>query len=219
MANTRWKADAEQFTGIRLEIGSDLEIARFCINEMFANSGHYVYSEGSFYHWTGRIWAELGDVDIQKNFVSRYDGAHYGSSGVIRLDQHKVKSVIKFIAQEIQIDDFFRDGPLGVNCQNGFVVFDREGNINLVEHNPWQKCRTLCNGDYEPCTRLPADSLLWKFFNVLPYDDREQAEKHLLIQEMFGVAVSVSPLAYHNPRRSRCLAAVPTMAKAGCWIC
>jgi P4 family phage/plasmid primase-like protien len=184
------EAETEQFTGIRLEIGSDLEIARLCINDMFANNGLYVYSEGSFYHWTGRIWAELGDVDIQKNFVSRYDGAHYGSSGVIRLDQHKVKSIIKFIAQEMQIDDFFRDRPLGVNCQNGFVVFDREGTIKLVEHDPWQKCRTLCNGNYEPTSRLPAHSLLWKFFSVLPYDDPEQAEKHRLIQEMFGVAVA-----------------------------
>jgi hypothetical protein len=65
------------------------------------NDERFVYSEGSFYHWTGRIWAELSDVDIQKRFVSRYDGAHYGISGVVRLDQHKAKSIIKFIAQEM----------------------------------------------------------------------------------------------------------------------
>jgi phage/plasmid-associated DNA primase len=182
--------ETEHFTGIRLEIGSDLEIARLCINDMFANEGLYVYSEGAFYHWTGRIWEELSDVDIQKSFVSRYDGARYGGSGVVRLDQHKVKSIIKFIAQEMQIDDFFRDRPMGVNCQNGFVVFDRDGSITLVEHHPGQKCRTVCNGNYEPISRLPADSLLRKFLSVLPYNDPEQAEKHLLIQEMFGVGVA-----------------------------
>jgi putative DNA primase/helicase len=182
--------EAEQFTGIKLEIGSDLEIARLCINDMLANDGLYVYSEGAFYHWMGRVWAELNDVDIQKRFVSQYDGAHYGSSGLIRLDQHKVKSIIKFIAQEMQLDDFFRDRPLGVNCQNGFVVFDRDGNVSLIEHHPSQKSRTICNGGYERSHGLPPDSLLRQFFALLPYNDPEQHEKHRLIQEMFGVAVA-----------------------------
>ena len=182
--------EPETFTGVWLQIGSDLEIARLVINDMFANDELYVYSEGAFYHWTGRVWEELDDFHIQKQFVSRYDGARYGGSGVIRLDQHKVKSIVKFIAQEMEIDDFFSDRPLGVNCQNGFVRFDKEGNVNLVEHHPGQKCRTICSGNYEPCSGLPAGSLLRKFFSVLPYDDPQQAEKHLLIQEMFGVAVA-----------------------------
>jgi hypothetical protein len=175
--------EPEKFTGIWLEIGSDLEIARLVINDMFANDELYVYSEGSFYHWTGNVWEELDDIHIQKEFVSRYDGARYGGSCVIRLDQHKVKSIVKFIAQEMQIEDFFRDRPLGVNCKNGFVVFDKEGIVNLVDHHPGQKCRTICSGNYEPCSGLPAGSLLRKFFSVLPYDDPEQAQKHLLIQE------------------------------------
>jgi hypothetical protein len=130
------ESEVHQFTGIKLEIGSDLEIARLCINDMFANDGRYVFSEGAFYHWTGRIWAELSDVDVQKRFVSRYDGARYGGSGVIRLDQHKAKSIIKFIAQEMEIGDYFQDRPLGVNCQNGFVIFDKDGNVSLIEHHP-----------------------------------------------------------------------------------
>jgi hypothetical protein len=130
------ESEVDQFTGIKLEIGSDLEIARLCINDMFANDGRYVFSEGAFYHWTGRIWAELSDVDVQKRFVSRYDGARYGGSGVIRLDQHKAKSIIKFIAQEMEIGDYFQDRPLGVNCQNGFVIFDKDGNVSLIEHHP-----------------------------------------------------------------------------------
>jgi hypothetical protein len=81
--------EVDHFTGIRLEIGSDLEIARLCINDMLGNDERYVYSEGSFYHWTGYIWTELSDVDVQRRVVSRYDGARYGNSGVIRLDQHK----------------------------------------------------------------------------------------------------------------------------------
>src|SRR5215472_7625064 len=44
------EAETEPFGGIRLEIGSDLEIARLCVNDMSANDGLYVYSEGSFYH-------------------------------------------------------------------------------------------------------------------------------------------------------------------------
>jgi P4 family phage/plasmid primase-like protien len=182
--------EPETFTGVWLQIGSDLEIARLVINDMLANDELYVYSEGAFYHWTGRLWEELDDIDIQKHFVSRYDGARYGSSGVIRLDQQKVKSIVKFVAQEMKTEDFFSDRPLGVNCQNGFVVFEKDGNVNLVEHHPGQKCRTICSGSYEPCSGLPAGSLLRKFFSVLPYDHAQQAEKHLLIQEMFGVAVA-----------------------------
>jgi hypothetical protein len=55
---------------------------------------------------------------------------------VIRLDQHNAKSIIKFIAQEMEICDYFQDRPLGVNCQNGFVIFDKDGNVSLIEHHP-----------------------------------------------------------------------------------
>jgi hypothetical protein len=70
------------------------------------------------------------------------------------------------------------------------LVFDRDGNVSLIEHHQRQKCRTICNGDYEPSARLPHDSLLRQFFALLPYNDPEQDEKHRLIQEVFGVAVA-----------------------------
>ena len=115
--------------------------------------------------------------------------------------------------------DFFRDRPVGVNCQNGFVVFDRDGNVKLVEHHPGQKSPTICDGYYEPWPKLPVGSLLSKFFNVLPYNDPEQGEKHSLIRKCLVWRSPVSLLVYPNPRRSSCPAAAPTMARADCLTC
>src|SRR5207302_437024 len=88
-----------------LDIGSDEEIANRVITGMLAkhsanapqgtsvlaNGALCTHSEGSFFAYTGRVWEVLADAEFQREFVSPYDGARYGSEGVVKLNKSKVE--------------------------------------------------------------------------------------------------------------------------------
>lgn len=181
----------DDFTGKRLEIGSDCEVAQRIVGDMLAEAT-FVGAKGAIYRWGDKRWVEVEPIDIQRKYVGAYDGARYGMGGVVRLDQRKVKSIMSFVSQELTIKDFFAGQPRGINCVNGFVQFGAEGEIELVPHHPDHKCRSVLRGSYDAAYdgKLPEGSLLAKFLSVLPYDDPEQSVKHLLLQEAFGVAVA-----------------------------
>jgi phage/plasmid-associated DNA primase len=188
--DAKGQAQAASRTGLRLHIGSDAEIAERVRDDMLADDNLYVHSEGSFYHWTGQVWSEVEDADIEERFVLRYDGAHYGERGTIRLNQSHTKSIMKFLIQKMAIKDFFASRPAGINVANGFIAFDDNGNYTLVPHSPAQLSRNMLTAEYVPgFNGVPPGSLLGTFLHRMFRFDDDAVEKAKVIQEISGSAL------------------------------
>jgi hypothetical protein len=189
-----------------LDIGSDEEIANRVISDMLAkHSAHAqqgasvlvdgalcTHSEGAFFAYTGRVWEFLTDAEFQREFVSPYDGARYGSEGIVKLNKSKVESISWLTARNMEVCDFFAVAEPGVNCESGFVKFHPDGRTELVPHDPSHRSRHILYGHYNPGETfiLPNDSLLSRFLNGLFRDDEDAAEKQALLQEVAGAAVA-----------------------------
>jgi phage/plasmid-associated DNA primase len=188
-AKAAWAHDAKDV--IRLAIGSDAEIAERVRQDMDAGDQLYVHTEGSFWHWTGRVWEALTDGDVQEDFiVSKYDGARYGDKGMVRLNHAHVKSIAHFLRHKKELEDFFVEKPAGINLENCFVGFNDDGSTRMEQHNPAQLSRHLLRGSYRPgFTNLPLDSLLAKFLATMFRYDPELTEKVLLMQEAAGASL------------------------------
>lgn len=173
----------------RLNIGSDMEIADQVYADMMA-AGQFVHTEGSFYEWTPRVWAELDDADVIERFLKPYDGSYYSERARVKLDKSKVRSIMSFLTHRLRIKDFFADAKIGINLQNGFIEFMPDGSFTLVPHRPDQKARVVLPGAYDKnFTSLPENSMLFRFFETTFKDDPEKREKIMLLQEVAGSAL------------------------------
>ena len=187
-----------------LDIGSDEEIANRVISDMLGRDGHLsaepklangelrIHSEGSFYHYTGGVWTVLEEAEFQREFVSRYDGARYGSEGIVKLNKSKVESISWLTARNMEVGNFFGHAEPGINCENGFVRFSQEGRPELVRHHPDHRSRHMLPGSWRPVSNpdLPKDCLLSRFLKGLFRDDADAAEKQALLQEVAGAVVA-----------------------------
>ena len=175
-----------------LDIGSDEEIANRVISDMAANGELRTHSEGSFYHYTGGVWKVLEEAEFQREFVSRYDGARYGSEGIVKLNKSKVESISWLTARNMEAGGFFTGAEPGINCENGFVRFSQDGRPELVPHDPDHRSRHMLPGSWRPVSNpeLPKDCLLSRFLTGLFRDDKDAAEKQALLQEVAGAVVA-----------------------------
>ncbi len=151
------KKEAAVKKGVQPDIGSDVEISGRMIQDMLKGGELYVHSEGSFYHWDGRVWEALLDAEVQREFMLPYDGAWFGETSRIRLNKGRVDSISKFVKDTMGLPTFFDDRPVGINVQNGFLQFAEDGSFALVPHDEGQRCRHVLGGelhrDLESCPR------------------------------------------------------------------
>jgi P4 family phage/plasmid primase-like protien len=175
-----------------LEIGSDEEISNRIIADMLANGELRIHSEGAFFSYASGVWKVLEEAEFQREFVSPYDGARYGSEGVVKLNKSKVESISWLTARNMEVGDFFVHAEPGINCENGFVQFHPDGRPELVPHDPEHRSRHMLPGRWlsGENVELPKDSLLSRFLNGLFRDDEDAAEKHALLQEVAGSVVA-----------------------------
>lgn len=175
-----------------LDIGSDEEIANRVISDLLANGELRIHSEGAFYSYTGGVWKVLEEAEFQREFVSPYDGARYGSEGVVKLNKSKVESISWLTARNMEVYDFFVHAEPGINCENGFVRFHPDGRPELEPHDADHRSRHMLPGRWLPGenVELPKDSLLARFLNGLFRDDEDAAEKQALLQEVAGSVVA-----------------------------
>jgi P4 family phage/plasmid primase-like protien len=138
------------------------------------------------------VWEVLGEAEFQREFISPYDGARYGSEGVVKLNKSKVESISWLTARNMGISDFFVQAEPGINCESGFVSFNPDGSPELEAHDPDHRSRHILPGHWNPgeTLALPKDSLLSRFLNGLFRDDEDAAEKEALLQEVAGAVVA-----------------------------
>jgi phage/plasmid-associated DNA primase len=203
--------DAERFTlapspkvsDFELQIGSDVEIGRQIVDKLEEIYGPIIVAEGRIWRFDRTHWAALDDDHLVR-FVHRADGAVYPSRdnvATVRLNKARVASIIDSALRYRRQDDYFKNPPRGINCQNGFIEIDDAGTPALRPHARRWRQRHVVRGQWSVATTLTEYSLFAKFLadtvTSRPDDSgdaakiREDAlkdarEKTLLLGEIMG---------------------------------
>ena len=122
------------------------------------------------------------------------------------ISANKVAGVLKLLKLRLRKRGFFDAAASGVNCANGFIVFDDAGNPTLMPHSRLYRQRHVLPGQWRDTARpveIPQTSLLWKLLNgCFPLLDNkgnvdpEAAALWKLIQCIAAAVVSGSGTTY-----------------------
>jgi hypothetical protein len=79
-----------------------------------------------------KIVRGVSPTTIKDLFVEKYDGANLARWASIQLNHDKMcRSILRLVAQKMEIKDFFADRPIGFNCGDKFVRLNQDGSISL----------------------------------------------------------------------------------------
>src|SRR4051812_17092040 len=94
----------------RLEIGSDVEIARRVTEDLSVKYGEVVYCEGAFWYFGGTHWMAIPDEALRLT-IYRYDGAIYvtpeGKLQAAKLNRARIDSILACMQPALFHRDFF----------------------------------------------------------------------------------------------------------------
>ena len=114
--------------------GSDEEIADRVLENLEDLFGRIVITEGTVWTFDGKLWAALNDNRLTRA-IARFDGATYptpsNSIGEVKITSSKAKSVKALLMSKRDDEGFFDDAPLGITCDSGFIVFDRDADTGV----------------------------------------------------------------------------------------
>jgi P4 family phage/plasmid primase-like protien len=181
----------------RLLVGSDVELAQFVIDDLRTRLGEVVFCEGGFWYYTGTRWRGIPEHEVELA-VQRYDGTVFrtqsNSASVVKLNDARVRSIIKQMAPKLTRLDFFSQAPAGTNCASGFIRFAPDGTPTLEPHRSEHRCRHVLKGHWTGA--LATEELdCWTGFSLLGHllqgvfrGDPDAAQKVLVLQEIAGAA-------------------------------
>src|SRR5580704_2986475 len=149
-------------TGV--QIGSDVELANLTITDITDNLGQFFFDEGQFWTYEETEWTILTVESIHR-IIQQFDGATFGSKGVVKLNHSRLKSVTAIMAGIVNRPDFFSSPEAGVNCLNGFIRFTPEG-PQRIEHDPAHGCRHTIQGNWVGTTTREGSQFA-KYLEVL----------------------------------------------------
>jgi P4 family phage/plasmid primase-like protien len=142
-----------------LQLGSDVEIARQALADLEARYGKVVYAEGSFWRYSGTHWLPFDESSLRLH-VHSFDGSTYATAkgmSVIKLTRRQIDSILNEmipIAGMNGNSETFAETVPGINCLNGFIVFNNEGEATLLPHSPEHRCRHVIAAEW---SRRPVD--------------------------------------------------------------
>jgi phage/plasmid-associated DNA primase len=183
---------------VRLQVGSDVEIAQRLVAELRHELGELVWSEGQLWHYDTTHWQPYPEERLRLR-AHRYDGALYVRPGrknadLVQLSAGRLSSIIKEFATILADPGFFEDAATGVNCASGFLVFDEIGRVSVLSHNPQHRTRHVLAAHWDPkydsTEFIPAsDSLLGRLLNGSFAGDDDARLKQDILGEAAGSAV------------------------------
>ena len=182
----------------RLEIGSDIEIAKKLAVELVRRFGQMPYAEGAFWVYGGTCWAAL-DGEAMRRLLHSFDGAEYRTPGnkieKLRLSKYRVDSAMRELAAMLAEPDFFAGPAPGINVLNGFIRFEADGTPQLVPHAPGHRQRHTHPGRWdkwadEEALDPPAGSLLRRLLDGCFGGEPDYADKCNLLAELAGAAAA-----------------------------
>lgn len=178
---------------IRLDIGSDYEVATCIARDLRASMGDAVYCDEDFYAWSDTHWIRL-PIEQMHPFIREYDGCKIqtisGNTSRYRLSKTRHESILHLLRLELLKPDFFCGAPLGVACRSGFIVLGEDGEVALQPHTPDQRQRHLIDANWSgdaKQTLLPG-SLLDRLLTGCFRGDEDAGSKTHLLAEMMGAA-------------------------------
>lgn len=185
----------------QIDRGTDVEIARRALFELKQEYREIVHSEGEFWFYSRKQWRPF-DSNRLHRFIYEFDGREYGETGHIRLSKARVDSIIHVVASLAAAPDFFRDPAPGINCHNGFITFDAEGEPTLNPHSREHRARHTLPGRWrEWSTSYAPGSLLEQLLLGCFADaDEDCHEKYDLIAEIAGCVALGYSAKLINPK-------------------
>ena len=177
----------------KLEIGSDVEIARCVRKDLIECSGRIVHAEGAFWRYATTHWEEIPEHELRRS-VHRYDGADVvtqaGRSSRIKLGKARIDSSLNECAALCADPHFFEKRPDGINCVSGFIRFAEGGTPTIDPHNRDHRCRHTLPGRWQSDNAglPPARSLLSRLLKGVFRGDKDARKKIALLSEICGAA-------------------------------
>jgi putative DNA primase/helicase len=175
-------------------VGSDVDLAKCVLDDLSAQLGRIVFAEGAFWHFIGTHWIEVPLHRLQLA-VQQYDGRTYltqnNTMAQIKLNETRVKSVIKMMEPIVSDPEFFATVPPGINCSSGLIRFEPDGTPKLEPHDPEHRRRHVLKGqwlleDREHQELRLAFSYLGCLLRGVFQDDPDAGQKIALLQEVAG---------------------------------
>lgn len=167
----------------RLDYGSDVEIAQ----QIAAALSGAVSCEGDFWRYIGTHWEAIPKHEVERRAMD-YDGCCCSDGTRVKLNDHRIKSILAILAATLAQPDFFAERVVGINCANGFIRFDEEGEPNIVAHADKHRQRHVLPGRWQPGSTALDGSMLDGFFARCFLRDPEVREKVDLLGEVAGAA-------------------------------
>jgi phage/plasmid-associated DNA primase len=165
---------------------TDVEIASLIFDDL-RKKDSLVYVNGNFMRYGASHWEIINENDILDKIYS-YDKSKMESSRVSITD-NKAKSILNILKNMSRDkDDMFKNVPIGINCKNGFIKFDDQGNPTPTPPNKDNFCLHTLPGTWNPNPPNFKGSLLEKLFNGAFNGDEDKEEKIKLIGEICGAA-------------------------------
>lgn len=171
--------------------GTDIEMAHKVSDDLINQHGEIVTSEGRVWYYVGTHWEALSKNELRR-VVHSYDGATYGKSGIVKLGQARINSILnEFMSMHDDLD-FFAKAPIGVNCLSGFIRFPNGGgDPELEKHSSEQRCRHVIQGNWpgELSENYFETSKLSHLLRGCFKGDEDAYDKIALLGEVAGSAV------------------------------
>jgi hypothetical protein len=143
--------------------------------------GRVVHVDGAFFDWTGKRWRRLPPGTIAR-YIQRLDGRRTvrWPRETLILNVNRIAHIEAMLAQLLGRAHFFDHVVLGINAENGLVVFDEDGTPALIPHSPEHRQRSVVPAPWDAKAEAgPA----WRRLH-------EACGSHPLIAELVGVAAT-----------------------------
>lgn len=191
-------------SGQRLEIGSDVELAKALSERLDDEHGQIVFAEGCFWWFEETCWIPVDDSRLRR-LVHEFDGLPCGVDAKrqpVKLNKTRIDSIINELAAMLSAPGFFDEPELGINCLSGLIRIDANGAIEIELSNPDHRCRHTIPANWDPnvIEASYASSLLKLFLEGLFKGDEDAVEKIALIEEALGVSALGIGSRIANPK-------------------
>src|SRR5437763_6256311 len=101
----------------------------------------------------------------------------YPGKTVIRLGKQRINSIIWELGATLSVTDWFSEVRVGINCQNGFIEFDKDGETKLVPHDPAYRQRHVLPAEWHGSVGGFEGSLLERLLHDCFKGDDDAHEK------------------------------------------
>lgn len=191
-------------TDERLELGSDVELAKALSRNLEAEHGQVVFAEGNFWWFEETCWVPVENSRLRR-VVHEFDGAPCGAEPkrqLVKLNKTRINSIIHELAAMRSEPGFFDNPDAGINCLSGFMRIGGNDIIEIEPSSPDHRCRHTIPvaWDANVIENSYQNSLLKRFLNGLFKGDDDTAEKIAVVEELLGVSALGSGTRIANPK-------------------